>query len=194
LLLFSFTTQILQDGTENDVIEVFRKGTADMFNLPNDQKLESEKQLIKLLLEDNKRRRELKKKEVIAEETVQQHTKKSNMVGDAANDKTKKEKLSDDSMEALIKLLTDRTTAKKQVNENAMDTKQTKMVDQTVIATTKKESVENSIKSFEALNKLLNGKESAESKKEVDPKDASLKALAELLQKKDQAKKEVKGI
>jgi len=54
--------------------------------------------------------------------------------------------------------------------------------------------VENSIKSFEALNKLLNGKESAESKKEVDPKDASLKALAELLQKKDQAKKEVKGI
>jgi len=97
-------------------------------------------------------------------------------------------------MEALIKLLTDRTTAKKQVNENAMDTKQTKMVDQTVIATTKKESVENSIKSFEALNKLLNGKESAESKKEVDPKDASLKALAELLQKKDQAKKEVKGI
>jgi len=132
LLLFSFTAQILQDGTENDVIEVFRKGTADMFNLPNDQKLESEKQLIKLLLEDNKRRRELKKKEVIAEETVQQHTKKSNMVDDAANDKTKKEKLSDDSMEALIKLLTDRTTAKKQVNENAMDTKQTKMVDQTV--------------------------------------------------------------
>jgi len=75
LLLFSFTAQILQDGTENDVIEVFRKGTADMFNLPNDQKLESEKQLIKLLLEDNKRRRELKKKEVIAEETVQQQGK-----------------------------------------------------------------------------------------------------------------------
>jgi len=176
----------------NEVVEVFRKGADSLFAQSDSERIESEKELIKLLLADKKQKRELeqnkketneipkvdsKKKELVADEILKIVTK-SNDVNSVETPQQEKKGLSEESFGALVKVL------------NADDTAKT--------AAKKEVKTEDSNKALRALMGLLST-ESEDKKKEASSStqekrkvsQKSFDALMKLLSKEDLTKKAI---
>lgn len=137
----------------NTVIEVFRKGSESLINLSADEKLASEKQLIKILLEEKKKREtNTEKKKAIGSD--------NEIVATVINDNKKKEKMIEKAASETKKSADEKLSKKtEELNNNVL-----------------------SDESFEALVKLINNEDKkAEAKKQEDD-DKAFKAFIKELQ------------
>ncbi|XP_066918953.1 M protein, serotype 6-like [Clytia hemisphaerica] len=183
----------------NKVVEVFRKGTAEMLDLPKDKRLESEAELLNILLKDDEKRKTIDSQS----NQILVHQKKSiDDAEDEDEDKIRvveKDSMSNEAFDALAKLITAKSSGEKRsiTGSESSDALAKLVTEEMAIKKSqlKKKDVANKMseESFKALVKLMvsdstnQKREVAKTKKVMSSE--SFNALNRLLTKQRDSKK-----